>query len=75
MIRLWQGEQAQTMWDMSFGPLLCVFYLLLVTTPTLASQGPNNGLPSFGHNNYYFKYNFALFSSNNIYKLYFYFYL
>ena len=51
------------------------FYLLLVTTPTLASQGPNNGLPSFGHNNYYFKYIFALFSSINIYKLYFYFYL
>ena len=34
---------------------MCKVYLV-TTAPTLAPQGPNDSLPSFGPNKYYFKY-------------------
>ena len=35
--------------------------MLVTTAPTLTPQGPNDGLPSFGPNKYYFMYIFVLF--------------
>ena len=39
---------------------MCKIYLVTLA-PTLAPRGPNDGLPSFGPNKYYFLYIFALF--------------